>query len=61
MSKGINIYNHFNPPKSDGHKLKGESYPNEMMLHCPKTEDVYTPIYTSNGIMCSNCNKHVNL
>ena len=55
MSKGINIFNHFNPTKSDGHKLKGESFIEGMMLYCPKKRDVYTPVHTSNGIMCSHC------
>ena len=56
MSKGVNIFNHFNSPKSDGHKIKGDE-----MLYCPTTQDVSSIRYTSNGILCSQCNKHANL
>ena len=34
MSKGINIFNHFNPPKKDGHIIK--SYD---IMYCPKLKD----------------------
>lgn len=63
MSKGMNIFNHFNPPKSDGHKITSAplSFPDVRntppMVYCPKIKDVTYGTYTSAGMECTNCKK----
>lgn len=53
MSKGANIFNHFNPPKSDGHRVIEVDGPT---VYCPKVMDNVTGTYTSAGIKCT-CGK----
>lgn len=56
MSKGINTFNHFYPPKADGHKMIGY-----FRIYCPIINDQTSAQHTSNGVMCKHCNKHVRL
>ena len=68
MSKGINMFNHFNPPKADGHKIVGiTSSSHTPTVYCPKIKDntegnepvskLVDGTHTSNGIICSHCGK----
>ena len=65
MSKGMNIFNHFNPPKSDGHKITS-GFPDSQssaesmsspMVYCPKIKDTTWGNYTSAGMQCTHCKK----
>lgn len=57
MSKGINIFNHFTPPVSDGHKIVAFEIEGPR-IYCPITKTVVTGKHTSNGPMCT-CEKFV--
>lgn len=59
MSKGINIFNHFNPPKKDGHIIKSYDVAQCPIMYCPKLKDDTTGQHTSNGVMCTHCKKHI--
>jgi hypothetical protein len=58
MSKGVNMLNLLNPPKSDGHKVI-ENTVHGPVIYCPKIGDTITGNYTSNGIYCPHCKKHI--
>ena len=58
MSKGINIFNHFNPPKSDGHKVVDHDI-HGPRVYCPFIKDTITSTYTSSGIICGHCKKTI--
>jgi hypothetical protein len=55
MSKGANIFNHFNPPKSDGHKVVRHEQTGPQ-IYCPVKNDQIVGIYTSAGTKCT-CGK----
>lgn len=57
MSKGVNLINLFDPPKSDGHKLILET--DRFIIYCPKIKDTVSVSHTSKGTICYHCGKHV--
>ncbi len=57
MSKGINMFNHFNPPKSNGHKITIDFDSGIVSVYCPSLGDNTSAVHTSNGVKCNYCNK----
>lgn len=59
MSKGINLLNHFDRPKNDGHRVKYSEY--GVSCYCPVARDHVSAISTSNGVKCNHCQKTINV
>ena len=56
MSKGMNIFNHFNT-RSDGHQVKYDN--GYVSCYCPVARDHVSATPTSNGVKCNHCQKNV--
>jgi hypothetical protein len=60
MSKGINLFNHFNPSKPTHKRVIGEDKIT-IFVKCPKAShnDIISTYHTSNGLKCSQCNQSI--
>lgn len=47
-------------PEKGGHEILAHNQYGPV-IYCPRTKDTATGVYTSAGILCTCCNKHVTI